>query len=101
MSTTVSLAYPLEDVIVACHKNGNCYMIPKEQLPHGLLPNGESKMDKDGNDYAVETLGTNHIVTLIIGIILILIGVASLLYIIKTNQSICIVSELNNIMNNF
>lgn len=97
METT--LRYPDKELIVMCHQENGCYMIPKEQLPNGVLPNGSDVMYRDNVLYRVSKCSKNNVLTIVLGIILIIVGIVLIIYFLTTCSQILNDSELKSIMN--
>lgn len=97
METT--LRYPDKELIVVCHKENDCYVISKEQLPNGVLPNGSEVMYRDNVLYKVSKCSKNNILAITLGVILIIVGIVLIIYFLTTCSQILNDSELKSIMN--
>ena len=97
METT--LRYPDKELIVMCRKENDCYVISKEQLPNGVLPNGSEVMYRDNVLYKVCKCSKNNILTITLGVILIIVGIILIVYFLTTTSQILNDSELKSIMN--
>lgn len=97
METT--LRYPDKELIVMCRKENDCYVISKEQLPNGVLPNGSEVMYRDNVLYKVSKCSKNNILTITLGVILIIVGIILIVYFLTTASQILNDSELKSIMN--
>ena len=97
METT--LRYPDKELIVMCRKENDCYVISKEQLPNGVLPNGSEVMYRDNVLYKVYKCSKNNILTITLGVILIIVGIILIVYFLTTTSQILNDSELKSIMN--
>lgn len=97
METT--LRYPDKELIVMCRKENDCYVISKEQLPNGVLPNGSEVMYRDNVLYKVSKCSKNNILTITLGVILIIVGIILIVYFLTTTSQILNDSELKSIMN--
>ena len=97
METT--LRYPDKELIVMCHEENGCYVIPKEQLPNGVLPNGSNVMYRDNVLYKVSKCSKNNLLAITLGVILIIVGIVFIIYFSTTCSQILNDSELKSIMN--